>query len=90
MKIEFRNYRNYNGEKKLEIDEVMQNDFSTAISNARTDVNLHLNKIERWFYLQDCKFEDFSFEVVDSSSLEYTNEIKNRILDAFNNKNKNA
>lgn len=43
-------------------NEVMQNDFSTAISNARTDVNLHLNKIERWFYLQDCKFEDFSFE----------------------------
>lgn len=40
----------------------MQNDLSTAINNARTDVNLHLNKIERWFYLQDCKFEDFSFE----------------------------
>ena len=43
-------------------NETMQNDFSTAISNARTEINLHLNKIERWFYLQDCKFEDFSFE----------------------------
>lgn len=40
----------------------MQNDLSVAINNARTDINLHLNKIERWFYLQDCKFEDFSFE----------------------------
>ena len=40
----------------------MQNDLSTAISNARTDINLHLNKIERWFYLQDCKFDDFSFK----------------------------
>lgn len=40
----------------------MQNDFATAISNARTEVNLHLNKIERWFYLQDCTFDDFTFE----------------------------
>lgn len=40
----------------------MKNDFSNAINNARTSVNLQLNKIERWFYLQDCKFDDFSFE----------------------------
>ena len=30
-------------------------------------------------------FEDFSFEVIDSYSLEYTNEIKNRILNLANN-----
>lgn len=40
----------------------IQNDLNTAINNARTEVNLHLNKIERWFYLQDCKFDDFTFE----------------------------
>lgn len=42
-------------------NEDMQRDFATAIANVRSGVNSHLHKIERWFYIQDCKFDDFVF-----------------------------
>jgi len=36
------------------------NDLSVAVNGARTEVNQKIAQIEKWFYLQDAKFDDFS------------------------------
>lgn len=35
------------------------NDLNAAVNGARTEVNLKVAQIEKWFYLQDAKFDDF-------------------------------
>ncbi|MCK9157145.1 MAG: hypothetical protein M0P12_13860 [Paludibacteraceae bacterium] len=35
-------------------------DLCAAVSGARTEVNQKIAQIEKWFYLQDAKFDDFS------------------------------
>lgn len=40
----------------------LQVDFRSAINYARSDIEQRLSKIERWFYIQDTKFEDFNFK----------------------------
>lgn len=39
----------------------MQQDFSETINQVRSEINTQLYLVEHWFYLQDCKFDDFSF-----------------------------
>lgn len=40
----------------------LSTDFHSAVNYARADIEQRLFKIERWFYIQDAKFEDFFFK----------------------------
>lgn len=45
---------------KFENNDSMYKEISAAINSARADTNLKIGQIEKWFYLQDKKFDDFS------------------------------
>lgn len=40
----------------------LQQDLNTRVNKAREDITAELNKVEKWFYRQKTKFEDFRLE----------------------------